>query len=169
MSDREIILSQASDEMIPETLSASDYYAGNDPWVQDERQVDKEIAALIDQVDPKVAQMAQMRANGANNKEIAKHFKCSDETVSKYLTKPLAQKLVHYIVHKAIHRQEPAERLLLARLERIAIDNEKTDPNAAIKAIRAIHDILHAKASRATGGFKIVINGAELQKGALDE
>jgi hypothetical protein len=58
-------------------------------------------------------------------------------------------------------------RVRQAMLERIAIDNEKTNPKESIRAIEAINRMTQG-GGQGGGKFTVVINGVELTKGALD-
>ena len=165
---REIILSEASQEMIPESLRANDYYAANDQYVQDEHRVKREIAEYIvsRNLEPWEVELAKLTAQGVAKASIAKQLGKRRATVIERMENPVIAQLTHYFLHLKIYQDAPNEGLRMQMLWRIAKRNEQTDPDTTIKALRTMNDM--AKGRQGGGGFNIVINGVDLQKGALD-
>ena len=166
MSKKEIILSEASREMMPETLCADDYYVANDHYVQQEWRLKKEIADYAAEFEPWEIESAKRHASGENNAQIGRALGKSRNTISAALKHPRLQKLVHFYVHLRIYQDGPNELLRRNMLWRIAAANEKTDPKEATKALAELNRM--AQSHRGGGGFNIVINGMELKKGPLD-
>lgn len=166
MSKKEIILSEASREMIPEAIRADDYYAANDQSVQQEYRIKEEIAALAQDMEPWQVQVARLYARGESQNSIAKHLKKAQESISKALKTLPVQQLTHYYVHLQIYQDGPNEALRKKMLWRIAVDNEKADPKESIKALAELNRMVQN--NRSSGGFNIVINGVNLAKGPLD-
>lgn len=75
--------------------------------------------------------------------------------------------LINYFIHLRILQDGLPARVRQAMLERIAIDNEKTNPKESIRAIEAINRM--KAVGGPIGGFSVVINGVELSAGPLDE
>ena len=166
MSKKEIILSEASQEMIPETIRVDDYYSANDHYVQQEWALKKEIADYASEFDPCKVEVARRNAQGEGPTLIAKNIGKSKNTVLNYLKDPALQKLIHFFVHLRIYQDGPNELLRRNMLWRIAVDNEKSDPKESTKAIAELNRM--AQGHRGGGGFNIVINGVDLSKGPLD-
>jgi hypothetical protein len=166
MSKKEIIFSEASQEMIPDTLRADGYYAGNDEFVQREFELKKEIADYAKEFEPWQVEVARRYANGEPFTAIAQSLKKSPTTVSKAVKEPALEKLVHFFLHLRIYQDGPNDLLRRNMLWRIAVKNETTDPKEATKALAELNRM--AQGNRGGGGFNIVINGVNLQKGPLD-
>lgn len=166
MADRELILSEASRDMMPETLRASDYYAANDKFVQEEYKLKQEIAEYAKSLEPWEVELARLTAQGLGPTRIAKMIGKRRNTLEERVKNPAVERLVHYFVHLRIYQDGPNELLRQNMLWRIAVDNEDKDPKEAIKALSELNRMAQNK--RGTGGFNIVINGVDLQKGPLD-
>jgi hypothetical protein len=164
---RELILSEASREMMPETLRASDYYVGNDQSVQEEFALKQEIAEFAKGFEPWEVEIAKRSARGESQHAVGKAIGKRHSTVVEALRKPALEQLIHYFVHLAIVQDGPNRLLRRNMLWRIAVDNEKTDPKESIKALAEMNRM--EQGLRQTGGFTVVINGVDLSKrGAID-
>ena len=167
MSNREIILSEASREMMPDTIRASDYYAGNQQCIQDEYAVKQEILEYSKEFEPWQVEVARLHSRGQTNTAIGKALGKSRNKVAQALEDPTLKKLINFFIHLQILIDGPNEHLRKQMLWRIAVDNEKEDPKEATKAISELNRMADGKKGGG-GGFNIVINGVELKKGPLD-
>lgn len=166
MSKKEIILSEASQEMIPETIRVDDYYSANDHYVQQEWRLKQEIADYAKEFLPWQVEAARRHSQGETIALIAKSMGKSKNVIGEALKEPALQKLINFFIHLRIYQDGPNELLRKNMLWRIAVDNEKTDPKEATKAIAELNRM--AQGHRGGGGFNIVINGLDLSKGPLD-
>lgn len=167
MSNREIILSEASRDMMPDSLRANDYYAANDHFVQQEYKLKQEIAEYARALEPWEVELARLTAQGLGPTRIAKQIGKRRAILEERVKHPTIEQLVHYFLHLRIYQDGPNELLRRNMLWRIAVDNEKEDPKEAIKAVAELNRMAQDKRGGG-GGFTVVINGVDLNKGPLD-
>jgi hypothetical protein len=166
MADKDIILSEASREMMPQSLEHNIYYAGNDPSVQAEFRLKQEIIEHVKDMQPWQIELARRLSTGEPKTSIYKTILKDHSVADAFLRTGPGRTLVNYYVHLRILEDGLPMKVRKAMLERIAIDNEKQNPKESIRAIAELNKI--ALTTQVTGGFTVVINGVELKKGALD-
>ncbi len=166
MANKDIILSEASRELMPKTLQNSLYYAGNDQFVQAEYELKKEIASYCNEFEPWQVEFARRYSSGEPIEHIAESLKLYPKKLREFTREDGGKTLINYFVHLRILQDGLPIRVRQAMLERIAIDNEKENPKESIRAIEALNRMQQAQ--KAGGGFTVIINGVDLKKGALD-
>lgn len=157
-----------SRETMPETLRNNDYYVGNDVFVQLAAQTNDEIIALTTGWEPWIKTAAQMASQRKSVREIARTLHKSQSKVSTTLKTAAVQQVVFFYQHLEVLKDGPNENLRKQMLWRIAVDNEKTDPKEATKALAELNRMTQAKGPGGGQTFNIVISNQVLQRGPLD-
>ena len=166
MATRDIILSEASRELMPQSLQNNLYYAGNDQFVQDEYNLKSEIAEYAKDFLPWQVEFARRHSSGESADNIAETMKMQPGPLLRFAKDLRGKTLINYFVHLRIMQDGLPIRVRQAMLERIAINNEKDNPKESIRAIEALNRMTQGQ--KIAGGFTVVINGVELTKGSLD-
>jgi hypothetical protein len=173
MSTKAIIPSEASREMIPATLQASNYYAGNDLSVQEEYRAKQEIAEYCKTLSPMQVQAGRLIAKGYSLVVVTKELrlkypndKLEFSFIKTVADSPEVLRLVHYLIHLQIMQDGPNKEMRKQMLWRIAVDNEKCDPKESVKALAELNRM--EAGNQLPNGFSIVINNVSLERGPLD-
>ena len=167
MAKKDIILSEASRELMPNVLQGNLYYAGNDQYVQDEYKLKLEIAEYAKDFLPWQVEFARRYSSGEPLDAIADSLKLYPAKLKQFTRDERGQKLINFFIHLRILEDGLPIRVRKAMLERIAIDNEHSNPKESIRAIEALNRM--SLADKVVGGFNVIVNGVVLTKGALDE
>lgn len=169
MAKQEILPAAVSQEFLPETLQNSAHYVGNDEFVQQVRETHAEIIALAETLEPWQAKVAEMSARkGTSLRELSRSLKKQQGMVSAFMNSIPGRTLYSYYKHLDLLVSGRNALMRQQMLERIAVENEKTNPNIALKALAEINRMSQDAKGRAGQTFNIVISNNVLQKGPLD-
>lgn len=169
MQNTQLVPADIDPNFVPEVLRKSVYYSGNDESIQLEMAVKSEIMDLQKDLEPWEARAAKMFAYGSSVRTIAKEMGKRQANIAEALDKLSVMRLVHHWQHLEVLRDGPNEALRKQMLWRIAVDNERSDPKEATKALAELNKMAAPKHKGAGNTVNIVITHANLQKGPLDE
>lgn len=166
--DSELIPSEMTRDLMPESLKNNKYYVGNDVHIKNEMAVREEIIEMQKDVDPIQAAVAKLYAHGQSLANIAKTLRISAAKLKVAVKHPSVVRLIHHWQSLEVLRDGPNEIQRKQMLWRIAVDNEHQDPKEARAALAELNKMAAPKGGAATGTFNIVINNDSLPRGPLD-
>ena len=102
MATKDIILSEASRELMPSGLQNNLYYAGNDQFVQDEYRLKLEIAEYAKEFLPWQVEFARRYSSGEPLRSLANSLSINEKKLRAFTEEVEGKTLINYFVHLRI-------------------------------------------------------------------
>lgn len=153
----------------PQVLADDVYHLANDAYQKKLTDIEQEILAYCDNVEPHIVQIARYIFEGKSISETARIVKRRKQVVNNAAHSVQVKTLVGYLQHKQLFEAGADESHIKHKLWCIAVDNEKIDAPTAIKALQEMNRMRAPAGSGVSNQpLQIVINNAVLPRGDLD-
>jgi hypothetical protein len=148
------------------------YHPQSDPFSQGLNSLRAQLTTLEQQLGPRRMRVVRLLYAGETNKAIAKQTGYTQASVSKIKNHPLAVEAVYVLARLGDYIEGPSKTIRKAMTWRIAVDNEKNDPNTALRALQELNRLEGAypkEDAPSLAPVNITINAEMLPKTSLDQ
>ena len=144
------------------------YYPDNEYSKKKECALKEQIASIAAEMEPWEVEVARRYAYGETVNALIKSLKKNSAKITACLNTHKTQEIIALWRSVIIYQQGPNEAQRKNMLWRIAIDNEKTDPKEATKAMAEMNRMEAEKNGKTRPNIEIIINNEMLPRTSLD-